>query len=724
MNIMVKGLLALVAGGLVGVMGIAGLALAQTPGKPAAEEASAAELAEKVEIITRAKVTADVPLNEPRAIDLGLVRVPGIDRSLTEGVTAKAYTRYVAVQGKNIGQVVLVGVEKNGRQESLNSADFTAQFDLTKPQIDPAAEVAVKGDRAQLKEALERLAAAPEKKEKEEPTVAKQTNAAQQGGGGGQKQNDIAGGYQTPSAIAVAPEPEESVQVSTDGCTIRIDVAQLQAIQQSKSVTTKGGAVQSETACSDSNETYPLQRSYSVCSDQVDIDARKATAQFKLFYVNKGAATVEVSDCAPDPDKVFNIVEQFEGCTIQLDYAEKLAVPRSSLIYVNQNNSQVQVRGCEPSEAKAAVPLVATTDVCSIRHNFPGSTSHQQGTYIYTLEGVTYQAGTCTDNGTVYPHSKVYTDAAGAYICQPVVNPQAQTVALQSRIRITVNGLSQYITDCTPDSSTLNIQSTTEGCADPSTWTHDLAAGQSFVQERFFFLDNSQRKYITNCQNSNVMIQHFVETTGWQHHDAQLFSYPLKTVYITPASGRYDIKTSEVLQGAVQMPYELMATEDRPSGATTYQGCDAYRETAKVEVYERPDGSEYLKPIGAGETVGPTNVCVSTLVNTQRIVMGWRYVYHPENPYCYSVGESDACDYPWYRHSAEEDVQKFEVKNTETGQVVSTTCKMMHNNFAYYTGGQIGGTVRWNAQWNAGQWHSGDWGPSQGQTVSVPPCPY
>src|SRR3546814_5510267 len=74
-----------------------------------------------------------------------------IEKSLTEGVTAKAYTRYVTVQGRNIGQIVLTGVEKNGRQETLNSSDFTAQFDLTKPQLDPAADVVINGDRPQLK---------------------------------------------------------------------------------------------------------------------------------------------------------------------------------------------------------------------------------------------------------------------------------------------------------------------------------------------------------------------------------------------------------------------------------------------------------------------------------------------------------------------------------------------------------------------------------------------
>src|SRR3546814_858912 len=114
--------------------GIAGfVASASTPAQtsatsstaPTAAASNTADLVEKVEILTKARTAVDVPLNEPRAIDLGLVNVPGIDKSLTNGVTAKAYTRYVSVQGRNIGQVVLTGVEKDGRQEALEDRKST-----------------------------------------------------------------------------------------------------------------------------------------------------------------------------------------------------------------------------------------------------------------------------------------------------------------------------------------------------------------------------------------------------------------------------------------------------------------------------------------------------------------------------------------------------------------------------------------------------------------------
>src|SRR3546814_11252474 len=67
----------------------------------------------------------------------------------------------------------------------------------------------------------------------------------------------------------------------------------------------------------------------------------------------------------------------------------------------------------------------------------------------------------------------------------------------------------------------------------------------SYGQERFYFLDGGQRKYINSCQNSTTTYQQHIEITGWQNHDAQLFAYALTQIYIDTDAGRYHIKTSE-----------------------------------------------------------------------------------------------------------------------------------------------------------------------------------
>lgn len=592
------------------------LALAQSSTTPAPTgEAVTSIQTQKIPIRVRPLLLTEVPLNEPRAIDLGTLSLSGVSPALTEGVTVKAYTRYVEFEGQRIAQVVLAGVEKNGALEPLPTDAFAAQFTVQEARLDPATDVVIEGDRATLVAALERLAAAaPEQAPVEPQQVVKQddSQSAQQQNSGAAQANDQAASWQSPDPINVAAEPVENTIVTTDGCPIKPYVERMEAVQQSKTVTMKNGTIMAESDCSDSNETIPIQRSYLLCDYDENVETREAMAQYQLYYVDPAGNRQDVQDgaCIPDPEKKFPIVEK--ACPIYLDYtagAEK-AVPQASLVYLNDNNREVQVRGCQASETVAAIDMTPTLNGCLIRDDFTNNKSYQQGRFTYQLDGITYQAGDCTDTGTEYPQSKVYADAAGTVLCTPVTDANGVPTALQSRIKITVNGIADYRTPCAPDASgSVTISATTNGCDNPSTWEHVFATSQSYAMERYFFMDGGQARYVTQCQKSTTVYPHQVETTGWQSHDDQLFAYPLTTVYITPPTGRYNIKTSEVLQGAVQQPYELTGTSTVANGQASYVGCDKYAETDQVEQWKRPDLTVYGKPIGSGAPVGPTYAC-------------------------------------------------------------------------------------------------------------------
>lgn len=609
--------LGLMAGLIAGLIGVGFLlaraeaqTTAQTPQTPGITVA-------KTEIRTRARTTTDIPLNTPRPVDLGGLEVPGASADLTEGVTVKAFTRYVEFEGRKIGQVVLAGVEKNGKVEALPAESFAGQFDLPKAaQLDPTAPVVVQGDAAALLAALKRLknSVAPAAVAPVEPTQTKEPARNAQQSSGGVRENSQAAAYRTPEPLAVAQELPEGVRVTEAGCTVRIDVTQLKAVQQSRTETTKGGAVVSESACSDSETSFSLQKSYSVCSDAVDLTARTATAQYVLFYTDAGGARQEVAECAPDGERVFPITENLTACTVSLDYAANKAIPQASLIYRNVNSVEVQVRGCQASETKPAVTMTATTNGCTIRHDFTAGKSYQQETHSYLLDGITYQAGGCSDNGTEYTHNKIYKDQAGAFVCSPVVDMTGKTVTVQSRIGITVGGVGQYIGECTPDAGgPLGLVATVEGCDLPSTWDHDLSAGVSYGKERYYYTFGGVREYATQCQRSAAVYNHQIETVGWEANDGQLFAYPKSSVYIMPASGRYNVIAGEVLAGAVQMPYEMNGTSTRLTAEATYEGCNKYVATEQVENWKRPDTTIYEKVIGPGTPSGPTNVCTATI---------------------------------------------------------------------------------------------------------------
>lgn len=598
------------------LLSLSSLSLAQTTPPPLLQEAV------KVNILTRPKILTSVPLNTPQPIDLGSLTVPGATSKLTDGVTVKAYVRYVEYKGKMIGQVVLTALEKNGKIEALPADGFSAQLDLSQPSLDPATDIIIKGNGSTIITSLEKLAkAAPVVA----PTAAvaqqtQDTQAQKQTSGSTGSSNDQAAGYQTPSAVAVDKKPVETSRVTKDGCGFRPDFNALRAFQQSKTVNMTDGAITSESDCTDSFDSVPIDRSYAFCSyvEDLDLAVRTATAQYELIYIDATGIRKQVKPdgqaeyCKPDPEKVFSIVEA--ETSIFFDYANFKAVPQSRLIYMDDNNREIQVRGAQASETKLAVDLVPTLSGCAIRDEFKTGgtgTSFQQGTYTYTIDGITNQAGTCQDNGTTYPHSLEYTDAAGAALCAAVVDGSGRPIGLQNRIAITVNGIIQYITLCTPDTSGKVISATTNTCSNPMTWTHDVNAGISYEHERFFFNDGTKDVFLTVCQKSQTQHIHDYVTVGWEPNDAGLTAKAKTTVFITPSSGRYDVQVNQVLSGASDMPYQLTGTVEKEFGAPTYPSndCNKFQPTTKFEQWKRPDTTIFEKDIGAGTLIAKGYSC-------------------------------------------------------------------------------------------------------------------
>jgi hypothetical protein len=615
----------LLAGLLVSSALVALPALAQTPPASAPAEATQEtgagneagdvnELAKIIKFETRPRTVTPVTENEPVPLDMEFGDVPDIPPALTEGVTAKAYARYVVVDDKLIGQLVLGGVAKEDKLEPLDTEKFVSQFDLEKPELPSTAEVVVEGDHEELLAALKRLAEEEPKEEKEKKPEEDDGRDGRDGTagrvGGSAPANDAAAAYQNPEPMELPEEKDEplSVTVTTEGCDVRVDLAQGVAIQQNRVATTEDGQT-TYGECEDGPDRFPIERSYAACPDAVDLEAREARPQYVLFYTDAGGGRNEVGECQPDADQVFPIVEDLNACPIYLDYAAMEAVPRATLSYVNANNATVEVRGCEASEEKDAVPLEPVTDGCSIRHAFSEGKSYQLGRHQYVMDGVTWLAGACTENDTKYPHETVYEDAGGQLICAPIIDEDGGQVTLQNRVQIVVDGIEQFITPCRPDTTSAAIMTTTEGCENPATWLHDKAAGVSYALERDYYVRDGERVYLNDCHPGSTTYPHQVENAGWENHDDQLYALERSRIYITPPSGRYVIAASEILDGAPQMPYVYERQDTVPTGEVYYEGCSAWTKTALSEVYTRPDGTTFTKPLGEGAPQGPREAC-------------------------------------------------------------------------------------------------------------------
>lgn len=564
-----------------------------------------------------------LPDMRPVASSFALGRIEGVSPDLLAGVTAKGYARKVTVDNQTIGQVLVVSVAKGDRVETISTEGLTAQFDAkATSQLFPEKTLDVSGSKAALVAALERLGKAKPAVEAKKPVAddVKQNQTSSDA-----PSNDLAAGYRSPSAVPTPAAVEDKapvteIRITTEGCPVRIDLAQGKAIRQSKEQTFTDGVLAGEGQCTDSEVGFVLKKSYPACpTDIVDQQAMIAWPQFSLYYTDDAGENHTVGECAKDEDTTYTITENEAQCPIFLDFSANLAVPQAALVYTNRNNAAVQARGCADSTLSAPIPMAENVANCPFRHDYGTGLSYELSMWTYVRGGITYQAAPCADTGRTFAHEKVYSDAAGGYICTPITNLSTKTVTLQSRKRITVDGVGQYITDCTPDTASQAILATIDGCMDPSKWTHDLDAGISYGQERFYYTKaNGSREYVTACQISAVTYAHDEVITGYQPHDDQLWAYPLSTVTIMVAGSPYTVASSTVLPGAAQLPYTLNGTADVATGTVSaYQECMAYWETARSEIWVRPDTTEYAKAIGAGAPQGPTDVCVATTQTRQ-----------------------------------------------------------------------------------------------------------
>ena len=143
------------------------LTLAQTPPPPQQGQQPPAQMTDQAlqqQIIEQNLLTArpaadKTPLKqEVTPLDLNFSEIKGLPEDVTtKDVTIKGYTRYVEVDGKKIGQLVLTGLERDGEAADLDPLKFTSQFDLEGEELSKEADLRVAGDRKELIAALRQL---------------------------------------------------------------------------------------------------------------------------------------------------------------------------------------------------------------------------------------------------------------------------------------------------------------------------------------------------------------------------------------------------------------------------------------------------------------------------------------------------------------------------------------------------------------------------------------
>ncbi len=735
----------------IGVLGLIGLLFAgprvwAQPAAPAPgtgdQKAGSAIDSQIGEAVLQTEAILRLPKGGEAVVETKLLGVVNPPSGVSfEGVRFEGYGRRVNTGSRDVGQMVWSQVSKivDGKERTavLDSA-WATQVVMEGDTVPAELRLSAGGDMAALVKAVQQLndldVEEPEEEE-EKKVLENDPRGGSYGRSTGSSENDIAGEYQplesTQPKIQTETVVAETTIVTTAGCDVRVDETQGVAIVQSKEVTS-GASGTSETACSDSEVRYLLQRSYARCSDKIDLSEMAAWPQYITYYVDSGGTTHDTGECVPDLEQEFEIVENKTGCAVYTDWSTITAQEQASLVYTNQNNSQVTVRGCEPVGTPVAITW--TDAGCSIRHDFGANRSVLMEKAVFTLNGKTYTAQECTDRGVFYPHETVAT-VDGIKVCADIVALADMRVYPQTRTRINVNGAYQWIGDCTPDTNAaIDLVATHDGCS----FVHDEPANVSYEEHRYYYLEGGVRTYVNNCSSSGVIYTHQVEggaVHGYVNHDTQRFSYENTALYIDTPYGRIEVSAGQVREGAPQIAYIWLREETVETGQQSFEGCNTYTLTALNDVYQRPDGTEYTDSTGvAGTPVGPEDTCENILVDSRDLKSGGAAIFL--SSWTFNLNGDTfmrQCNFAYYDTFAT--VEKRAMTNTASGVVISTTCGYFDLNGNGNTEDDFDGwrTFRSNGNFNVQVYRECGASSSSSQTLYVgqsaashnqPACPF
>ncbi|POF27821.1 hypothetical protein [Roseibium marinum] len=381
----------------------------------------------------------------------------------------------------------------------------------------------------------------------------------------------------------------------------------------------RGGKKVIVSECEPSEKVFQMEREYGVCGDFIDLKSGVAQAQYSLFYVDGKASRHKVSECLPDADKSFEIVEK-QNCTFDFDLDNGRAIVNTSLLYTNDDGVELSVRECAPSQTIEPIQMRAEPNGCSMQHDFGAGVSTEMAMWTYEHEGQLFQASPCITTDTVYTHERVF-DKNGIDVCSPIVDLANGQAVRQYRTEINVNGGAEIIAGCQPDEANMiGIYSTVNGCDDPASFDHDLAAGVSYGLERYYYdVAGRERTYVTACQKNDQTFTHSVSPNGWKYIDSELRAQQLVDVSINVNGKTFAIATSYLQPGTSEIAYSFVRNQDNPDySAKYYNGCTEMVPTRRSKIYTRPDGSSYSKPSGNGTTINNGDKCTRT-VQTRKL---------------------------------------------------------------------------------------------------------
>ena len=420
------------------------------------------------------------------------------------------------------------------------------------------------------------------------------------GGGNETKENSLA----NPPQLQLPETTAETVTVATDAYGTTTDGCEpVLSDDETKIIIMQAPTKNGEATgpCVESLETAEIKTSYVGCEYDVREDELTAYAEARRYYTYGANTTYLDDDCEPDEEMSFEIFESPDGCQVVASVADGFAQQYTKLVFLGRRNEMNLVGDCAARTGEQFAMIMQECE--AMRDDFAAGVTWVRERPMYELpDGRLQAAGECADAEEFFVHQKDYS------VCDAMPDYEENKLYPQYRIRIAVTGSQEYRTAvCQPDTQAIaNLEETGTGCES----FHNDYDGYSLGGVRIVRTDTGS--VIRECAEGAVRYEHQREAQGWQRDDANLQAFPAEAVYITlpqPAGKTY-IEQAVVRGDAEPQAYSLVRTYLKNTDVEYVSGsCDAYQNRDTIQVYERPDGTEYEHNAGAASPLGPNNAC-------------------------------------------------------------------------------------------------------------------
>ena len=393
-----------------------------------------------------------------------------------------------------------------------------------------------------------------------------------------QGKNPFAINHEPSEALKLEAHQPIDVEITTQGCTPRVDFDKNQYVIQNRSLTRQGGKIIEESPCSDSTLWYAIKRDYSVCTDEVDRGKRVAYTRFRRYWCDDDKKTKHYLDttCVRDESQPHPFIDDPQNCTHHIDLTLNKAWSQVETLYVNRDHARIIVDRCH--KVGSALPIIETAKGCPLKHLFERNYSVVQKRSIFIDQGVEHTVVLCHESADKINHTFVKSD------CKPVI--QGNTVVPMAKRQVEVQGKKLLITSACEPMDKQNLQETTEGCE--GQYYDDFNAGRSYQAVRYYYLWNMKKQFVTACQRSTIFYPHEVQFLGYQNFDEILKAKPRMLITVTVNGKTVPLRTLVETNPAKFFPYTSIGTSSRVISSdpnhTAYQS---------FTTWKRPDGSTY-----------------------------------------------------------------------------------------------------------------------------------